>query len=123
MDDGEVAKCLSSDLALNLARRCMGKLLDAAGCQVLWDPRVGEAALSMSLAGESCVLQEPIVIATLRIGGKHAEKLCRNLVLEKLSTAGTECWRKLCPAGAWLARHIETRRRNQLPFQSPSSTV
>lgn len=77
----------------------MGKLLDAAGCQVLWDPRVGEAALSMSQAGESCVLHEPIVIATLRIGGKHAEKLCpcRNLVLEKLSAAGTECWRKLAP--------------------------
>lgn len=61
---------------------------------VLWDPGVGETALSISLAGESYVLQESIVIAALCIGGKHVEKLCpcRNLVLEKLCTVSIECW-------------------------------
>lgn len=95
----EVAQCLAGDSALNPAEEVPREPLDAAGCWVLWGPGVGEAALSVSLGGESCVLQESIVVAALCVGGRHVGKLCacRNLVLEKLCAVATECWGTLAP--------------------------
>ena len=100
LNGGEVAQCLAGDSASNPAEEVPREAPRC--CWVLWGPGIGEAALSLSLAGEGCVLQESIVVAALCTGGRHVAKLClcRNLVLEKLCAVGTECW------GRWLRRNL-----------------